>query len=197
MEIRTVIGTDARPYLDRLAALRIAVFRDWPYLYDGDLAYEEKYLATYARSPRSVFVLALDGEAVVGASTAMPLAEQPDTFQHTFREHGIDPATVFYFGESVLLTAYRGQGMGHRFFDEREAAAKRFGFSTTAFCAVDRDADDARRPADARSNDVFWQHRGYRRSEKLVCELDWQEVGAASATPHRLRFWLRERASDA
>lgn len=192
MQIRTLIGADARPYLDRLAALRIAVFRDWPYLYEGDLAYEERYLATYARSPHSVFVLACDGENVVGASTAMPLAEQPETFQQSFRERGIDAASVFYFGESVLLPNYRGQGIGHRFFDEREANARRFGFALTAFCAVERDLADPRCPPGARSNTVFWNRRGYRRSEDMFCELDWQEVGETAATAHRLRFWLRE-----
>lgn len=31
--------------LDALAALRNEVFREWPYLHDGDLAYERGYLA--------------------------------------------------------------------------------------------------------------------------------------------------------
>ena len=196
MQIRTLFGADAQPYIDRLAALRIAVFRDWPYLYDGDRAYEEKYLATYARSLRSVFVLALDGDQVVGASTAMPLAEQPDSFQQTFREHAIDPATVFYFGESVLLPAYRGQGIGHRFFDEREAAARRFGFAMTAFCAVERDAGDPRKPAGARSNEVFWTQRGYRRSDDMFCELEWQEVAPETVLPERSAAESKGRVPD-
>ena len=34
--------------LPSLAELRIAVFRDFPYLYDGTLAYEQDYLARFA-----------------------------------------------------------------------------------------------------------------------------------------------------
>ena len=58
-EIRRVSGAAIEPWLDDVARLRIAVFRDWPYLYEGDAAYERDYLAAYARSADSVFVLAI------------------------------------------------------------------------------------------------------------------------------------------
>jgi len=103
MDVQTFSGDAVAPHLDAVAALRIAVFRDWPYLYDGDAAYEAKYLATYARSPRSLFVLAFDGGRVVGASTAIPLADETDAFRAPFLERGIEPERVYYFGESVLL----------------------------------------------------------------------------------------------
>lgn len=76
IETRVLAGEAVTPWLEQVAALRIAVFRDWPYLYQGDPDYEARYLARYARSPGSVFVLALDAGAVVGASTGMPLDEE-------------------------------------------------------------------------------------------------------------------------
>lgn len=185
-------GEAVAPHLDDLARLRIAVFRDYPYLYEGDPAYEREYLAAYARSPRSVFVLALDGEAVVGASTGIPLLDDQPAFQEPFRERGYALDEVFYFGESVLLRAYRGHGLGHRFFDEREAHARRLGgFALTAFCSVERAADDPRKPAGYRPNDVFWNKRGYQRQDELFCQLEWKELGESAPSPHLLRFWLR------
>lgn len=192
MEIRTFAGAAVAPHLDAVAALRIAVFRDWPYLYDGDAAYEATYLATYARSPRSLFVLAFDGTRVVGASTGIPLADETEAFQRPFRARGIPLGDVFYFGESVLLPAYRGRGIGHAFFDAREDWARKLGgFALTAFCAVERAAADPRRPAGYRPNDAFWNKRGYVRQDDMFCELEWKEVGAEAPVPHRLRFWLR------
>lgn len=192
IEIHTFNGAGVAPHLDAVAALRIEVFREWPYLYDGDAGYERGYLATYANSPESLFVLAFDGADVVGASTGIPLADEVLAFQRTFREHGIDVGQVFYFGESVLRQAWRGRGLGHRFFDEREAWARRLGrFSMTAFCAVERGADDPRAPAGHRANDLFWNKRGYRRQDDMFCELDWRELGQALPTTQRLRFWLR------
>ena len=194
MSIRviTCVGAAVAPYVDDLARLRIEVFRDYPYLYEGDSAYERRYLQAYAASPRSVFVLALDGVRVVGASTGIPLADDGEAFHQPFLQHGIAIDAVYYFGESVLQPAYRGQGLGHRFFDEREAHAQRLGgYAMTAFCAVERTRDDPRRPPGHRSNTAFWRKRGYQRQDAMFCTLKWTELGDSEQSEHRLRFWLR------
>jgi len=180
-----------RRHLDAVAALRIAVFRDWPYLYDGDAAYEREYLDAYAASANSVFVLAFDGDAIVGASTGLPLADDSAEFRAPFDATGIDAMRVFYFGESVLLPACRGQGLGHAFFDHREAHARSLGrFDLSAFCAVDRDPADPRRPTGHRDNDAFWIKRGYARQPGMTMRLHWNEIDCGDIE-HALTFWTR------
>jgi GNAT superfamily N-acetyltransferase len=192
VRILTCVGDAVNPYLESLARLRIAVFRDYPYLYEGDMGYERDYLAAYARSKRSVFVLAMDGDEVVGCSTGMPLADEVPAIQQPFVKHGLLLSDVFYFGESVLLPAYRGQGIGRRFFKLREAPARHLpGFRWAAFCAVERDEHDPRRPKGYRPLDEFWRKRGYQRQEDMFCELNWKEAGHDASTTHRLRFWTR------
>jgi len=46
IEIVRVTGADLERWISELARLRIRVFRDWPYLYDGDADYEARYLRT-------------------------------------------------------------------------------------------------------------------------------------------------------
>jgi GNAT superfamily N-acetyltransferase len=192
VRIVTSVGHAVRPHLEALAKLRTRVFRDYPYLYEGDMAYEHRYLDRYAQSKRSVFVLAWDGDEVVGCSTGMPLGDEIPAIQLPFVERGMLLSDVFYFGESVLLPAYRGQGIGHRFFDLREAHARSLlGYHWTALCAVERAPNDPRRPADYRPLDAFWQQRGYQRQENMFCTLEWIEIDALASTDHRLRFWLR------
>ena len=189
--IRSLTGSDARRHLDDVDALRIAVFRDWPYLYAGDIAYESDYLSAYAQSPRSVFVLAFDADRVVGASTGLPLADDAPAFRAPFAARGPDPAQVFYFGESVLLPEYRGRGIGRAFFDHREAHARRLGgFGWTAFAAVERDPRDPRRPQDYRGTEGLLTARGYVRRPELEMRLDWVEAGLGERA-HALTFWLR------
>jgi hypothetical protein len=73
MDIRLLRGAEIEPHIDDLARLRIQVFREFPYLYDGNLDYEAEYLATYVRSADSLCVLVRDEGRVVGASTSLPL----------------------------------------------------------------------------------------------------------------------------
>lgn len=192
VSIETFQGAAVRGHLAAVAALRMQVFRAFPYLYDGDMAYETGYLDAYARSPDSVFVLAFDGADVVGAATGIPLADDDPAFQAPVRAQGLAVADVFYFGESVLQPAYRGRGLGHAFFDAREAHARRLGrFAWTAFCSVDRAPDDPRRPENHRPNDAFWQKRGYVRQPGMTMRLAWRELGEDHDSEKPLTFWMR------
>jgi tRNA/tmRNA/rRNA uracil-C5-methylase (TrmA/RlmC/RlmD family)/GNAT superfamily N-acetyltransferase len=188
---RSLRGAELEPYLDALGQLRISVFREWPYLYDGNLEYERDYLRTYSKAQGSLVCLAFDGEKPIGATTCVPLAEEGPEFQKPFLEAGRDVSKVCYFGESILLPEYRGRGIGKEFFRVREAHAASLGLETTAFCAVDRDAGDERRPEGYRALDGFWESRGYEKQPQLQAHFTWLEVGKAEETKKSLTFWTR------
>lgn len=174
-----------------LATLRLTVFRSWPYLYDGSADYEAAYLSEFLSDPSSVLIVARIGEIPIGMATASPLLTQSDTITAPFKAAGIDVEPVFYFGESVLLNQFRGMGIGHRFFDERESAAAQFGATRSTFCEVARSDDHPRRPARARDLTSFWQKRGYQRVENLDVFLNWKDVDEVHETPHRMLFWMK------
>jgi len=192
--IERVSGQAIEPYLDDLAALRIEVFREYPYLYEGTRAYEARYLQRYAASPRSLVVIARDGQQVVGASTAMPATEHAEDISPVLRAAGYDPEQVYYFGESVLRASYRGRRVGHAFFDAREARARELGFARTAFCAVERPPNHPRRPADYVPHDAFWTGRGYVQHPELRAEFAWRDLDEPAETPKPMLFWMKELA---
>lgn len=191
MEIIEVHGPELAPYIDGLGQLRIAVFREYPYLYDGSLEYEREYLRTYLDSPRSLVALVLDEGQVVGATTCMPMAEEGPEFQEAFTKAGYDLSTICYFGESILLPEYRGRGLGKEFFTRREAHAQKLGSTITTFCAVDRPADHPRRPADYVPLDGLWTKQGYTKHPELQATFVWKEIGEAAESPKTLTFWLK------
>ncbi len=192
LEIRSFSGSDAAPFFGDLARLRTTVFRAFPYLYEGNPAYEQTYLSTYAKSEGSVFVLAIDDGTVVGASTGTPMLAETEEVQAPFLAAGLDPAQYFYFGESVLLPAYRGRGIGVAFFDGREAQAKKLGLRYCTFCAVERPEDHPRRPADYQPLDAFWQKRGYAHHPELVTTFSWRDLDEAQESRKPLSFWIRD-----
>lgn len=185
-------GDSLAPWLDALGNLRIRVFRDYPYLYEGTLAYEREYLGIYQQSADSLVVMVTDGGGnAVGATTCLPMADEGPEFQEPFLRAGVDVSKVFYFGESILLPEWRGRGIGKLFFDRREAHALRAGSEMTAFCAVDRPEDHPLRPAGHRPLDGFWKSRGYERRADLQATFSWKEIGGETASPKTLTFWTR------
>lgn len=190
--LATYRGTRITPWLDAVARLRLTVFRDFPYLYDGDMDYERRYLTTYASSPDSLFVLALHNDDVVGASTAIALTDAEPEFQTPFIARQIPLDHVLYFGESVLLQPYRGHSLGHRFFDAREAFARELHKTITSFCAVERPDDHPLRPAAYTPLDTFWQQRGYHKQNGMRTHYCWQDINEQAPSDKTMVFWLRD-----
>ena len=192
VRVEPLLGEAIGCTLPDLARLRIEVFRDYPYLYDGDLAYEVNYLDRFSQAPDALIVAAFDGDRLIGASTGAPLRHQQESFRTPFTGKGISVDEVFYFGESVLLADYRGQGLGHVFFDERENHARSLPETRIcAFCSVIRPDGHPARPAGYRSHDRFWRKRGYTPLEGVIARFAWREVGATGETEHSMQFWMR------
>ena len=189
---RALTGPDLVAALPALARLRMTVFRDWPYLYDGSLAYEEAYLAKFAAAKGAVCIAAYDGDDMVGASTAGPLVETDAVFVAPFAAAGYDTRRVFYCGESVLLASHRGHGLGHAFFDGREGHARALGgFAWSSFCRVVRPDDHPLKPQDYRPLDEFWKRRGYAPAPGMVAGYEWKDVDQPQPTMHPMQFWLK------
>lgn len=191
-QIRRLTGRALIDALPDVARLRIEVFRDWPYLYDGDVAYEEAYLQVYRESENAILIGAFDGDRLVGASTGAPMEEHADDFGAALAGHSIELSEIFYCAESVLLPAYRGRGLGHSFFDAREAHAKALGRRYSAFCGVVRPGNHPLKPSDYRPLDAFWRKRGYAPLAGAVAQFRWKDIDLPDETEHALQFWMQE-----
>ncbi|MBO0934500.1 GNAT family N-acetyltransferase [Fibrella aquatilis] len=190
---QTYTGADIATVFDGLAQLRITVFREFPYLYEGSVDYEKAYLNTYAQSERALLLTVVNNGKLVGATTCLPLRDETDEVQAPFITAGIDLDYVFYFGESLLLPHYRGWGIGHRFFDVREAHARSFGtYRLTCFCVVQRPDNHLLRPVNYRPLNRFWQQRGYRPDPALQTTFSWPDIGETTETAKPMQFWTRE-----
>ena len=190
--IHELQGEGIEPWLDRLGRLRIEVFREFPYLYDGDEEYERNYLKRYLEAKDALIVVVTDDAGqLVGATTCLPMSEEGAEFRQPFEQADIDVKEIFYFGESILLPDWRGKGIGHAFFDHREAHARKLGYEIATFCAVDRTEDHPMRPSGYRPLDGFWNRRGYEKQDQLKAHFPWKELGQSEETDQALTYWMR------
>ena len=193
LDVRPLAGPAFDAASPALADLRIKVFRAWPYLYDGDLEYEAGYLARFRHADRAFLAAAFDGDTIIGAATAAPMAGEAAEFRGPFERAGFDVSKIFYFAESLLLPAYRGQGAGVKFFQAREAHARSFGsYSHAVFCGVVRAGDHPMKPADYIPLDAFWRRRGFDKLDGMTTVYSWKDVGASEETEKPMQFWMKQ-----
>lgn len=186
-------GADIQSVITDLATLRITVFKAFPYLYEGTLEYEQVYLQTYINAPKSFLFSVYDQDKMVGATTCIPLENETPAVQEPFFKAGMDLSKIFYFGESILLPKYRGLGLGHRFFDEREAHVRSFEtFKLTCFCSVFREDKHPLKPIDYQPLDKFWSKRGYQKQIHLKSNFEWLDIGEQAESSKTMIYWSKE-----
>jgi GNAT superfamily N-acetyltransferase len=190
-------GPEAAKFIEEISRLRISIFREFPYLYDGDKKYEEKYLQTYFSCPESYVAICFDEERIIGASTAIPMKYEEENFKMPFITNGFDPSKICYFGESILMPQYRGLGIGKSFMKKREEFAKRIGgISDIAFAAVVRDQNHPLRPKNYQALNPFWKKMGFKEASNFFVYFPWKELGEKDQTPKKMQIWMKKIHGD-
>ena len=192
MEFKPYFGQQIADVITPLGELRISVFRDFPYLYEGSLLYEENYLQIYVDAPEAMLFSVWDGSRMVGATTCIPLRNETEEVQEPFEKADLPIDKIFYFGESILLPSYRGKGLGKRFFAEREQHAASSGrYQSVYFCGVERPDDHPLRPANYRPLDPFWKAQGYQPAG-LVSYFQWRDIGEETESKKKMNYWWKD-----
>lgn len=196
MGIETLLlsGKQIIPHIEALAQLRLTVFNEFPYLYNGDMAYEMKYLDTYVKSTRSLMILVKNGDKVIGASTCIPMQDEVSEIQAPYINAGLNISNIFYFGESIILKEYRGQKIGSDFFRLREEYAKEVNkdLAWTSFCAVLRPFSHPLRPEGYKALDHFWIRNGYKAYPEMKVQFKWQDIDKGEEDYKDLMVWMKK-----
>lgn len=71
--MQIIRGPEIENHIDDLGRFRIEIFREYPYLYDGNIEFERVYLSPYSRNPESLLLILQDAHGIIGACTGTPL----------------------------------------------------------------------------------------------------------------------------
>ena len=197
IDIQLYGGNDLETAIGVLAEFRLRYFYEFPYLYVGTEKSEQGHTAEYLNNPSTRLLVARDGEKTVGVGIGTLLSTEKDILEQTseaFRQHGLNPAEFFYFGEMIFTPEYRGRGIGKRMLDMLKKAGEEQGAMRFCFLAVERDADDPRRPPNTVDSATIFQKFGFRKMPIQVA-FEWPTIqadGSASKTTNTLSLWVDE-----
>lgn len=192
ISIKALSGSQARQYWQEIANLRIGMFREFPYLYEGSLEYEKPYLETYFKSENSAILLVFDENEVVGFSSAIPLSEEMPEIQAPFIAQNLNTEKYLYIGEVMLLPEYRGRGMLRKFLQYQENFALGKGCEYTVFMTVWRPQNHPSIPVGYKHLEPVWEHFSYKRMEGMGIEMHWQQVDTHKKERNTLEVWHKK-----
>jgi len=193
IHVRSFTGNGLKPYLHSLAKLRMEVFREFPYFEEPDLEKETQLIRKLFQNRESIGVLIFDNTTLVGVSLGYPLSLEEASLQRPFKDRNLNSEHYFFFGDSVLLKAYRGRGIGHHFFDAREAHIIHYKkFKHICFCVPDGLETSPQKPKDFIPLHGFWRKRGYIQHPEMHCCLSWKTLGEAEPSEKKMVYWIKD-----
>jgi GNAT superfamily N-acetyltransferase len=189
---RLLTGSAVAAQLEALAALRLDIFEEFPYLYRGRREDELAYLAGYAEKPGACVILAEHAGAVIGAATGMPLVQEEALLRAPFAASPYPLEESYYVGELLFRPAYRNGGLGQRFLVGMEGQVRALGGFRRLVCAtVERPADHPRRPVDFIPIERFLARTGFVGLPGVITHFTWLEVDGVRRD-HVMQFWMKD-----
>jgi GNAT superfamily N-acetyltransferase len=189
---RLLVGPAVGPCLEALASLRINIFREYPYLYDGRREDELNYLRHYMEVPDAFVISVDDAGSMVGAATGIPLCHENQDLIDPLAGTSYPIAETFYVGELLFYPAYRNRGLGMGLISMVEKQVRSLGNFRYLTCAtVVRPEDHQLRPKEYVPIDRFLDRIGFRTLPGVTTRFSWKEIDGISYD-HPMQFWLKE-----
>lgn len=188
---RILTGAAITEALNGLEMLRLDIFLEYPYLYDGNRDDELKYLGSYAEAPDSCVILAHVGDAVIGAVTGMPLIHEDDRIRDAFAGALFPLNETYYVGELLFRPDYRNCGLGRRLLARLESHIRSLGYRRLTCATVERPDDHSLRPHDYIPIARFLARTCFVRLPGVTTHFIWRETDGVTRD-HSMQFWIKE-----
>ncbi len=170
--------------IEQVARLRIKIFKEYPYLYDGNLEQEREYLKPYIESQDGILIIAKDGDKSIGAITGLPLRESMQELKDCYARESQNIDDMFYLGEVVLLKEYRGKGIGIFLYKALEEYLSSKKYSKIVFCAIAKEGNDQKK-----SKENYYKRLGFIRRFDLSLNVSYKKIGEEFETESKMNIW--------
>lgn len=186
-------GKELLSNISKLTKLRLAIYQEYPYLYEGNSAFEESYLSLFANSNESMLIIAKDNHQIIGAISGLPLDMAQKEIREVFIQSEIEIKDYYALCDVIVLKQYRSKGVGSILCEEfLKQLQKKKRYKKLVLWQIVKAPDDPKRPKSYFSPDGFWQKLGFIKNPGLMCFLKWIEISETKESSHRFEFWLRD-----
>lgn len=181
-----------------IAHMRLTLFKEFPYLYEGDEEGEREYLESYFNADTACLILLYDQGEIVGFSSGVGLHEEMPDIQKPFARHGLNTQDYYYVGEVMLKAPYQKKGLTkifqehHNWHIQNLKARGEGNFSKLTLMTVVRPDDHPLYPEGYEPIDGILNHFGFQKSDTLFVHLPWSQVDQEEVVDHTLNIWIKE-----
>lgn len=196
MDLEIIKGKDIQRYFEPFTQLRMAFYRDYPYLYAGNKEFERKYFSMFTTHEDSRLIVAKEEDKIVGAILGAPLKATAEEVQRPYKEQGKSIDTIYYLGDILVQKDHRDQGIGSALYEEFESIIRSMKkYQEIDLYEIARSDEHPRKPKDYKPIEDFWKKRGYTQASDLKAEFAWKEIGEKQeSSPHSMAVYLKKVA---
>jgi hypothetical protein len=191
LRVEMVSGADMQPYLERIVEYRLKYFKEFPYLYQGNVEEEVEFVEQYIKSSTArVLVLKDQCGNFGGFATGISVMES----SHADKLGVIinQPENVYYIGEMIFDELFRGKD-GFRQCLSYFQNIKEMGYKKVCFITVQRDGKYPR-PINYHDHEGAWGVTGFEKYEQTIT-ISWPVIqvgGDSVAQENILNIWIKK-----
>jgi GNAT superfamily N-acetyltransferase len=195
--IEIFTGNDSEPYIETVSKLRIEAFKEYPYLYMGELDYERQYMRGYTKDDRAMIAIATCDGKLAGISTGIPLTSDSEIVSEAkiiFLNENIDIEDYYYYGELIILPEFKGKGILTKLLSAQDELIRSWGYKHACGLTVVREDNHPLKPAGYKSPYKIGERLGYKRTN-IRTQFDWptiQSDGRVKNEKNILEFWIKD-----
>jgi ribosomal protein S18 acetylase RimI-like enzyme len=193
--IKLLTGSELKAIESFFVDQRIALFRAYPYLYDGNRNEEESYFGWFSKLTHTAIAVAYQRDVPIGFVSGTSFVQFGEHFEGSvdlFERFGLKPHSYFYISEVLILPEHRGNNLTKRLFDVLEEHAQKRGFRSGCLVTESHDSHPLM-PIGYKQLDYLWMRLGFAKSS-LNTKHDWltlQVDGTTLRQDHVLDYWLK------
>jgi len=184
VEYQLVQGSDMEQYVNDMIRLRLTVFRESPYFYDGTEGEERAYLEQHLHSEKGLFLIAKTGDHVIGMLSGTPMKDRDD-YAYPYVKNAIPTDSIFCLGELVVEQSDHREQIGLNLYQLFEEHVRSLGsYDTISECVV-------LHPIAGEGKSILMQVGGSK-CPNLVYHCFWKEIDQEVSTDHVMEYWSKQ-----